>query len=110
MVLLIFSLILNIQLNYQPPCANRIFLIKSEKAMSGGKIQISVETSGNFTCTLNIEKGSGLEKVAEKQGKGNGSVSFEKLGTEAIYLIQVEFLNEEKSRCRKLQLSQIIIE
>jgi hypothetical protein len=110
MLLLFFSLILNIQLNHEPPCVNRISLVKSEKSSSGGKIEISIETSGNFICTLNVEKGSGLEKVVEKKGSGNGLVTFEKVSPNAIYLIQVEFLSEENSRCRKLQLSQIIIE
>ena len=94
-------------------CKNSIALkkavTKSETA-SNGIIEISVNSSEEYRYTLNIENGSGLQQVIEKQGKGNAIVKFEGLDIDLLYLVQFEFLKEDKKHCRVLQLSQIVIE
>jgi hypothetical protein len=110
---LFFSLLFIISNSVFSQCRNSISLkkavTKSETA-SNGIIEISVNSSEEYRYTLNIENGSGPQLVTEKQGKGNATVKFEGLDAGLLYLVQFEFLGEEKKQCRTLQLSQIVIE
>jgi hypothetical protein len=74
-----------------------------------GVIEIKVNTSDNFTCTLNTESGSGVKKVTTKKGQGSTVVTFQVSNINSIYQIEFEFLSE-KGLCRKLQKSGIILE
>jgi hypothetical protein len=110
---LFFSLLLIISNSAFSQCKNSIALKKavSKNELSGnGVIEISVNSSEEYTYTLNIENGSGLQRVTEKNGKGNATVKFEGLDVSLLYLVQFEFLKEDKKHCKKLQLSQIVIE
>ena len=94
-------------------CKNSISLKKvsnETKSGKGGVIDVSVSGSGAYVCVLNIEKGSGSEKVGEKRGTGSSVIHFEKLDVNEIYQVQVEFLAEDKVTCKKLVKSLIIIE
>lgn len=93
-------------------CNNSIQLKKTSVDTNPeyGTIELAVSTSKEFICILSIEKGSGLEKVSEKKGKGNQTVRFEAVKRNASYQVQFEFIGEEQKLCRKLQKSQIIIE
>lgn len=91
--------------------------VKVEKAAyssqfkeNGGAIEVAVSAKGSFTCTLNIEKGSGPEKVASRTGSGTSTVVFDKLDINQLYQVNVEFSNEQSKFCRTLQKSQIILE
>ena len=111
MLLLIFCSLLFPTINSTvSPCNSKISLVQASLENNKGLIEISVNTSGKFICTLHTEKGIGLEKVSEKTGAGNSVIKFKDLGTESLYLVQVEFLDAPSPRCSKLQLSQIIIE
>ncbi len=86
-------------------CKNSISLKKvsnETKSGKGGVIDVLVNGSGAYVCVLNIEKGSGPEKISEKRGTGNSVIHFEKLEINEIYQVQVEFLNEDKTHCKKL--------
>jgi hypothetical protein len=111
--ILFFSLLLIISNSVFSQCKNSIALKKavSKNELTGkGIIEISVSSSEEYQYTLNIEKGSGLQQVTEKKGKGDTIVKFEGLDTDLLYLVDFEFLNEDKKYCRKLQLSQIVID
>ncbi len=110
---LFFSLLLILSNSVFSQCKNSISLKKaiSKNELTGnGVIEISVNSSEEYRYTLNIENGSGLQQVTEKQGKGNSIVKFEGLDIDLLYLVQFEFLKEDNKHCRKLQLSQIVIE
>jgi len=97
--------------NVDSPCNNRISIARITKASSSdGGIEISVRASGKYICTLNVEKGTGPREISRKTGSGSSVVKFNNVNPDLIYMINVEFPDEEKSRCRRLQLSQIIIE
>jgi hypothetical protein len=94
-------------------CNNSIELknVSSDKrTLKSGVIELSVTTSKEFVCTLKIEKGSGPETVKELKGSGSRTVRFEALDTQAIYQVQIKFLDEEKPLCQILQKSQIFFE
>jgi hypothetical protein len=93
-------------------CSNSIKVKKaeSEASRNSGAIEISVNTTKTFTCTLNIEKGSGPEKIQTKKGSGNQSVEFKNLDKSLGYQVVVEFIGEENKLCKTLQKSQIILE
>ena len=94
-------------------CSNSIKLIKNTSIQSlpnSGVIEIAVTTTKSFTCTLNIEKGTGPEKVHQKKASGNQSVEFKNLDRRFAYQVVVEFFREEKQLCKTLQKSQIILE
>lgn len=94
-------------------CKNSIALKKNvnkAKLDKEGTIEVSVASLDEYVCILNIEKGSGPLKIEEKRRKGNSIIRFEGLSLNAIYQIEVEFLSERKSMCRRLQKSQIIFE
>jgi len=75
-----------------------------------GAITVNVNTNGDFICELNIEKGTGPEKVEEKRGKNKSTVIFESLETSNIYQIRVTFFAEEKEHCKQLQKSGLTFE
>lgn len=94
-------------------CKNSIALkgaFNENGQKEGGVIEISVVTSKDFTCSLSREEGSGPQKITEKKGGRDSIVKFEGLDVNSIYLVQFEFLSEDKKLCSKLQLSQIVIE
>jgi hypothetical protein len=93
-------------------CKNSVSIKKvaRDTDASKGSIDVSVIAEGGFICALIIERGSGPQKVAEKRGQGNSNVHFEKLDTDEIYQVQVEFLTEDKSFCKKLTKSLITFE
>ena len=110
---LLFSLLLIISNSAFSQCKNSISLkkaISKNELTSNGVIEISVTSSEEYKYTLNIEEGSGTQQVIEKNGKGNAVIKFEGLDASLLYLVQFEFLVEDKKHCRILQLSQIIIE
>jgi hypothetical protein len=75
-----------------------------------GIIELEVKTSGSFTCTLNVEKGSGPSKITSKAGSDAALIVFENLDETQMYQVEVEFLDEKNKFCKKLQRSQIILE
>lgn len=92
-------------------CNNSIQVKKAIKAdANNGVLEIAIATAKEFKCVLSIEKGSGPEPVSEKRGRGNQTLKFESINPNLIYQVQVEFVGEENSYCRKLQKSQIILE
>jgi hypothetical protein len=101
-------------------CGNSIAIKKAAVLQSGltkvGTIEVSVSTVHNYTCTLSLEKGSGIQKIAEKKGNGNSSVSFKELDPNGIYQVLFEFLPNNDNKistkdfCQKLQKSGIILE
>ena len=95
-------------------CKNSISLKKASnesRSGKGGVIEIAVTSADEYTYVLNIEKGTGPEKVEERKGKGNALVHFEGLDLNAIYQVQFEFLSaDKKTFCRKLVKSQIFFE
>ncbi len=110
---LFFSLLLIVSNSVFSQCKNSIALKKAvskNELTNNGVIEISVNSSEEYKYNLNIEKGSGPQQVIEKNGKGNAIVKFEGLDVSLSYLVQFEFLGEEKKHCRVLQLSQIVIE
>ncbi len=99
--------------NASAQCAGSVSLKKAavESDTSQGVIEIEVKTSGDFICTLSIEKGSGPVKVQEKRGRGNSIVSFVALESNQSYKVDVEFLSEDQSAlCRVLQKSGISLQ
>ena len=93
-------------------CSNSIKLKNAvySSAEKNGKIELAVSAKGSFTCTLNIEKGSGPIKTASQAGTGSTIISFEKLDPNQIYQVVVEFASEENKFCKRLQKSQITLE
>ena len=111
--LLSFSLLLMISNSAFSQCKNSITLKKAvskNELTNNGVIEISVNSSEEYKYSLNIEEGSGTRQIIEKNGKGNDVVKFEGLDASLLYLVQFEFLKEDKKHCKKLQLSQIVIE
>jgi hypothetical protein len=106
--LLIFCLAL-----YSPTfsqCKNSISVERSLKEVNSrksGVLDVKVVSGGEFLCTINIEKGSGPELIQKQEGNGNSVIRFKGLDTTQMYLVQVEFLLEDKAICKKLQKSQI---
>src|SRR5688572_7646801 len=94
-------------------CNNSIELknVSRDKSIQkSGVIELSVTTSRQFVCTLQIEKGSGPVTIKELKGSGSRTVRFEALDTQVVYQVQVRFLDEEKPLCKILQKSQIFFE
>lgn len=94
-------------------CNNNIELkrVSSESNnQKSGVIEVEINTAKEYVCFLNIEKGTGPEKIQEKKGAGKGIVRFEALDRNAIYQVLFEFTGEEKPFCKKLQKSQITFE
>ncbi len=93
-------------------CGNSISLKKAAVPSNAdqGTIEVEVRTSGEYICTLSIEKGSGPEKVQEKRGRGDGIVSFTGVDRNYLYKVHFEFLNEDKPFCNKLEKSGITLE
>lgn len=109
--LLVFSILLCGSAFAQ--CNNSIELRKVvvDKSLSNnGVIEISVSTPGSYTCVLNSEKGSGPEKISEKNGSGTGVVRFQNLDKRLIYQVVFEFVSEKEPLCKKLQKSKITLE
>lgn len=106
--LLIFCLAL-----YSPAfsqCKNSIAVEKSLKEVNSkksGSLDVKVVSGGKYLCTVNIEKGSGPEVIQRQEGNGNSVIHFKGLDITQMYLVQVEFLSEDKAFCKKLQKSQI---
>jgi hypothetical protein len=92
-------------------CQNGVALKKTsiDVGPNSGAIEISITTSKSFTCTLNVEKGTGPQKVELKKGSGNQTIEFKNLPRDNAYQVVVEFAGENP-RCKTLQKSQIIIE
>lgn len=93
-------------------CKNSIAIrkISDDASKKKGVLDIEVVSVGEYSCVLNIEKGSGSEQVQKREGRGNAIVHFEGLDPAQIYMVQVVFLSENNPICRKLQKSQIIID
>lgn len=91
-------------------CESSIELTKATRAGDVGLIEVSVTATGAFVCTLLEQKGSGPQKIKERSGVGNQKVKFEEIPSDKLYQVQVEFKDEANTRCRRLQITQVIIE
>ncbi len=110
---LFFSLLFISSNSVFSQCKNFIALkkaITNNELVNNGVIEISVNSSEEYRYTLNIENGSGTEQLTEKSGEGNSVIKFEGLDAGLLYMVQFEFFKEDKKHCRKLQLSQIVLE
>jgi len=107
----IFCFFLSIAAHAQCKSSLTIKKVSNEsKNGKGGVIEVSITTTGAYVCFLNLEKGSGPEKVQEKNGNGNSTIRFESLKQEEIYQVIVEFSDEDKAHCKKLMKSLIALE
>lgn len=93
-------------------CAGTFEIKSIQNATEGkadGKIVVSVNYSGSYTCELVSYKNVERVTVSQKSGSGSGTLVFPGLDSSTIYRISITFSDESDPLCKTRVLDRISV-
>lgn len=89
----------------QTTCSSSFTVEKNDDSNS---LSLAIETSGSYECSLLVFSDGRYIEVSQIKGS-SGKEKFDNLEVDKIYLVRVEFLNEENFLCRVRKMGGIKI-